>query len=268
MSETTTSPASADFQRRFSGVGRLYGDAALQTFQQAHVCVVGVGGVGSWVVEALARSAIGTLTLIDLDHVAVSNVNRQLQALTDDFGRPKVSVLAERCRQINPQIVVHEVEDFVTPENVEQLLHGRFSYVVDAIDQMKTKAAIIACCRSQRLPLITTGAAGGQIDPTRITLGDLAHTIQDPLLSKVRSHLRREYGFPRGEKSRFGVEAVYSTEPLRYPQRSCDSAAAGGGGLNCSGFGSAVAVTAAFGLFAAGRVLQQLGAGLQPRQRA
>lgn len=249
--------AGLDFGRRFGGVGRLYGETALQRFTAAHVCVVGVGGVGSWAVEALARSAIGTLTLIDLDNIAVSNVNRQLHAVTPDFGKAKVTALAERCRAINPAIVVHEVEDFVTPENVAELITPAFDYVVDAIDQMRTKTALIAHCRSARIPLVTTGAAGGQIDPTRITIDDLARTIQDPLLSKVRAQLRKEHAFPRGDKAKFGIDAVYSSEPLRYPEQSCEPGS-GLAGLNCAGFGSAVAVTASFGMFAAGRVLQRL----------
>lgn len=253
---SSAAPAS-DFERRFGGIGRLYGPEALVRFTGAHVAVVGVGGVGSWAVESLARSAVGTLTLIDLDNVAVSNVNRQLHAITPDFGKAKVTALAERCRLINPAIVVHEVEDFVTPENVAELLHGGFDYVIDAIDQMKTKVAIIAHCRRQRIPLITTGAAGGQIDPTRITIDDLTRTIQDPLLSKVRAQLRKHHNFPRGEKARFGIDAVYSSEPLRYPTQACAPGAAPAG-LNCAGFGSAMAVTASFGLFAAGRVLQRL----------
>lgn len=255
--DTAASGASHDFERRFGGVARLYGAAALPRFCSAHVCVIGVGGVGSWVVEALARSAIGTLTLIDLDNIAVSNVNRQLHALTPDFGKAKVTALAERCRAINPAIVVHEVEDFVTPENLAELISPAFDYVVDAIDQMRTKTALIAYCRSAGIPLITTGAAGGQIDVTRITIDDLARTIQDPLLSKVRAQLRKEHGFPRGDKAKFGIDAVYSSEPLTYPAQSCEPGS-GPAGLNCAGFGSAAAVTGSFGLFAAGRVLQRL----------
>ena len=250
-----------DYARRFGGIGRLYGEAALARFEKARVCVIGVGGVGSWAVEALARSAIGQLTLIDLDNVCASNVNRQLHAITPDFGLPKVTALRQRIAAINSRCEVTEIEDFVTPENLAELLPaGRFDFIVDAIDQMKTKVALIAHCKSQRIPLITTGAAGGQIDPTQIRIDDLTRTIQDPLLSKVRADLRKHHGFPRGPKDKFGIEAVFSTEPLRYPTQSCTPGVAATG-LNCAGFGSGMAVTASFGLFAAGRVLQRLASG-------
>ena len=250
-----------DYARRFGGIGRLYGEAALARFEKARVCVIGVGGVGSWAVEALARSAIGQLTLIDLDNVCASNVNRQLHAITPDFGLPKVTALRQRIAAINPRCEVTEIEDFVTPENLAELLPaGQFDFIVDAIDQMKTKVALIAHCKAQRIPLITTGAAGGQIDPTQIRIDDLTRTIQDPLLSKVRAALRKHHGFPRGPKDKFGIEAVFSTEPLRYPTQSCTPGVAATG-LNCAGFGSGMAVTASFGLFAAGRVLQRLASG-------
>lgn len=246
-----------DFSRRFGGIGRLYGELALERFSRSHVCVIGVGGVGSWAVEALARSAIGHLTLIDLDNVAVSNVNRQLHAVTPEFGKAKVTALAERVALINVQAQVHQIEDFVTPDNVADMIDSRFDYVLDAIDQLKTKTALIAHCKRNKIPMVTTGAAGGKLDPSRIVIGDLAKTIQDPLLSKVRTELRKKYAFPRGEKAKFGVEAVYSAEPIRYPTQQCDTGA-GAGGLNCAGFGSAMPVTATFGLLAAGRVLQFL----------
>lgn len=248
-----------DYGRRFGGISRLYGPQALARFEQAHVVVIGVGGVGSWAVEALARSAIGHITLIDLDNVCASNVNRQLHAITPDFGKAKVSALAERISQINPRAQVEQIEDFVSPENLAVLITPRFDYVIDAIDQLKTKIELIAHCKKLNIPIITTGAAGGQIDPTRITVDDLACTIQDPLLSKVRSGLRKLHKFPRGEKARFKVDAVYSSEPIRYPEQSCEASSSNGpSGLNCAGFGSGMAVTATFGLIAAGRVLQKL----------
>ena len=169
-----------DLARRFAGVGRLYGAGALQRFSSAHVCVVGIGGVGSWAAEALARSAVGRITLIDLDMVAESNVNRQIHALGDAFGKAKTSAMAERILAINPICQVSEVEDFVSPENLDQLLGQGFDYVIDAIDQVRTKAAMIGWCTKNAVPLITAGGAGGQIDPTRIAITDLAQTIQDP----------------------------------------------------------------------------------------
>jgi tRNA A37 threonylcarbamoyladenosine dehydratase len=248
-----------DLERRFGGVGRLYGPDALQTFRSAHVCIVGIGGVGSWSAEALARSSIGHITLIDLDMIAESNVNRQIHALGDEFGKPKVSAMAERIRAINPAGHVTEIEKFVSPENLDETLGADFDYVIDAIDQVRTKAAMIAYCKDRKIPLITAGAAGGQIDPTRIQRADLAHTIQDPLLAKVRALLRKEYGFSRDQKKKFNVPAVFSTEPLRYPESSagCDVTPTPAG-LSCAGFGSSVCITAVFGLFAAAEALRHL----------
>ena len=254
-----------DLKRRFGGIQRLYGSEALNRFQSAHICVVGIGGVGSWAAEALARSAIGQITLIDLDMVAESNVNRQIHALGDTFGKAKTSAMAERILEINPTCVVNKIEDFVSPDNLEQMLNKGFDYVIDAIDNVRTKAAMIAWCKSHATPVITSGGAGGQIDPTRIEIADLAHTIQDPLLSKVRSLLRKEYGFTRDLKKKFSVPAVFSSEPLRYPENraACEELPTLTG-LNCSGYGSAVSVTAPFGLFAASEVLRHLTVANKP----
>lgn len=259
-----------DFDRRFGGIARLYGSNALTRFTTAHVCVIGVGGVGSWVVEALARSAIGRITMIDLDNVAESNVNRQIQATSDTLGKAKVTALAERIALINPFCQVTEVEDFVTPDNLDAMLgqHG-FDYVIDAIDNVKAKTALIAYCRQHAIPLITIGAAGGQTDPGKIEIRDLSRTEQEPLLALVRKRLRQNHGFPRGTKSKFGIDAVFSMEALTMPETaeacevdgsSTDSAGSTNGisGLNCAGFGSSVVVTASFGLMAAAHVLRQL----------
>jgi len=252
--------ADIDFERRFGGIARLYGDAALAAFRNAHVCVIGVGGVGSWAVEALARSAIGQITLIDLDHLAESNVNRQIHALTDTLGKAKVGALAERIAQINPFCRVNEIEDFVTEDNLASLIEpGRFDYVIDAIDNARAKTALVVHCRAHQIPLVMIGSAGGQIDPTRIPIVDLSRTEQEPLLARVRKRLRAHHGFPRGTKNKFGVDAVYSTEPLRHPELcTTDEDALGITGLNCAGYGSAVVVTASFGFVAAGFVLRKL----------
>ncbi|MFL6672742.1 MAG: tRNA cyclic N6-threonylcarbamoyladenosine(37) synthase TcdA [Massilia sp.] len=254
-----------DFARRFGGIARLYGERALERFRAAHVCVIGVGGVGSWVVEALARSAIGHLTLIDLDNVAESNINRQIQALSSTIGQPKIEALAQRIAQINPFCQVTLVEDFIDAGNLEQMIGGppdvaRFDYVVDAIDSVKAKAALIAYCRARSIPLITIGGAGGQLDPTRIEVRDLARTEQEPLLKKVRKILRAHYGFPRGEKNKYNIDAVFSMEPLRYPDSgdACEVDANSITGLNCAGFGSSMVVTASFGMIAAGHLLRKL----------
>lgn len=248
---------SVDHERRFGGVARLYGTEAAARLSAAHACVVGIGGVGSWSAEALARCGIGRITLIDLDMVAESNTNRQIHALGEIYGKAKVDAMAERIRAINPACQVNCIEDFVTPENTATILDRDFSLVIDAIDQVRAKAAMIAFCRGRKLPIVVAGAAGGQIDPTQVQVADLSQTIQDPLLAKVRSLLRREYGFPAGGKAKFGIPAVYSTEPLRYTanEASCD-AERGPAGLNCAGFGSSVCVTSVFGMAAAARAIQ------------
>jgi tRNA A37 threonylcarbamoyladenosine dehydratase len=259
-----------DVERRFGGIARLYGGPALARFRAAHVCVIGVGGVGSWIVEALARSAVGQLTLIDLDNVAESNINRQIQALSGTIGQAKIAALADRIAQINPFCRVHLVEDFIAPDNLGQLIGGRgYDYVVDAIDSVKAKAALIAYCRDLALPLITIGSAGGQVDPTRIDIRDLSKTEQEPLLKMVRKRLRSQYGFPRSIKTRFNVDAVFSMEPVTMPAEgaSCDIEAdgsAGVTGLNCAGFGSSMVVTASFGMVAASHLLRKLAAQAAP----
>lgn len=246
----------ADHQRRFGGIARLYGANGAEQLTAAHVCVVGIGGVGSWSVEALARTGVGQITVVDLDMVAESNTNRQIHALDDQYGRAKVEVIADRVRAINPDCRITCIEDFVTPENVEQMLSGNFTVVIDAIDQVRAKAAMIAFCHRRKTPIVVAGAAGGQTDPTQVRLADLSQTVQDPLLAKVRATLRREYGFPRDTKKKFGVSAVFSTEPLRYPDKEASCLAdRGPAGLNCAGFGSSVCVTSAFGMAAAARAI-------------
>lgn len=253
-----------DYTRRFGGIARLYGTAALGQFAQSHVCVVGIGGVGSWVVEALARSGIGTLTLIDLDNVAESNVNRQIHALDGQFGRPKVDAMAERVRAINPDCNVITREVFVELENLPQLVIPDYDFLVDCIDAFKVKAALIAHCRRNRIRLITVGGAGGQTDPLKIRLTDLYKTQHDPLLAKTRKLLRKEYGFPKNPKRRFDVPCVYSDEQQVYPDGSgeiCQNKPAAGGagsGLNCGGFGSSMAVTSTFAMVATAHVLKKL----------
>ena len=280
----------ADFNRRFGGVARLYGAAALVRFRGARVCVVGVGGVGSWVVEALARSAIGHITMIDLDNLAESNINRQIHALSDTLGMAKVTALAQRVAQINPECEVVQIEEFLDADNLEPMIGARrFDFIIDAIDNVRAKTALIAYCRTKGLRLVTIGGAGGQIDPTRIEVRDLCRTEQEPLLAKVRKRLRSEHGFPRGTKNKFHIDAVFSTEALRFPVATADdrinadadthddtdadtggNAAApqpGPSGLNCAGYGSAVVVTAAFGLVAAAHVLRVLAADADARNQ-
>ena len=252
------------FQQRFAGIERLYGRQATARFRQAHVAVAGIGGVGSWAAEALARSGVCRITLIDLDEVCVSNTNRQLHALDGQYGRAKVEAVAERLRGINPDLEVIPVLSFVTARNMEELIHPELDGVIDAIDSVKHKAALLAHCQRRKIPVICAGGAGGQTDPTQITTADLSRTTQDPLLAKVRNLLRREYGFSRNPKRRFGIEAVYSLEQLTYPapdgevchQKPQDD---GPARLDCaSGFGAASFVTGTFGFVAVSRLLRKL----------
>jgi tRNA A37 threonylcarbamoyladenosine dehydratase len=250
-----------DFGRRFGGIARLYGERALERFRGAHVCVIGGGGVGWCTVHALARTPIGRLTLIDLDNVAESNINRQIQALSSTIGMPKIEALKQRIALINPYCEVELVEDFIDPDNIPQMVgSGKFDYVVDAIDSVKAKAALVAHCRDHAIPLIVIGGAGGQTDPTKIEVRDLARTEQEPLLKKVRKILRAQYGFARGEKNKYHIDAVFSMEPLRYPEAgdACEIDASSITGLNCAGFGSSMVVTATFGMVAAGHMLRKL----------
>jgi len=253
------------YQDRFAGIARLYGAEALETFKHAKVAVVGIGGVGSWVAEALARTGFNHLYLIDMDDICISNSNRQVHTLKESVGQLKVEAMAARLRAINPDIQVEPVMDFLTKDNIPQYLTG-MDFVIDAIDSVKVKAAMIAWCKYNKVPMIMTGAAGGQVDPSKIMIGDLNKTYNDPLAKKVRSTLRREYNFSRNEKRNYGVPCVYSIEQLRYPQ--ADGAVClqknfkdsdGTVNLDCSGgMGAATMVTATFGFIAAARVAEKL----------
>ena len=257
-----TDPLQApDNERRFAGVARLFGEAGYQRLRAARVAVVGVGGVGSWAAEALARSGIGTISLVDLDHIAESNTNRQIHALGDAYGRAKVQAMAERIAAIDPACRVQPVDAFADAGNAGRLVAGH-DLVLDCIDQVSAKAALIAACRAQGIAIVTCGAAGGRLDPTRLRLDDLVRASGDPLLAKVRYRLRRHHGFPRegsGRVRKFGVVAVYSDEPIRTPQHCSPQAR-----LACAGYGSTVAVTGAMGFAAAGAALQHLAAGATP----
>lgn len=259
---------------RFGGIARLYGVEGLQRLTDAHVAVVGIGGVGSWAAEALARSGVGELSLFDLDDVCVTNTNRQAHTLTETVGQAKVEVMAQRIRAINPACTVHAVADFVTKESMVQYITPDLDFVVDCIDSVQAKAALIAWCKRRKIQMITTGGAGGQIDPTQIRVGDLNKTFNDPLASRVRSLLRSDYNFSRTAGRHYSVPCVYSTEQLRYPNPDgsvCLSKSFVGEGvkLDCAGgFGAAMAVTASFGLVAAARAIDKLVAGARrPSER-
>ncbi len=268
---TDISSLSDSYLQRFSGIGRLYGQPALIKFARSHLVVIGIGGVGTWVAESLARSGIGRISLIDLDDICVTNTNRQIHALKETIGQSKVEVMAKRIKAINPDCVVNEIEDFITSDNLTDYLvsaeaGGDIDFVIDCIDTVKQKAALIAWCKRYKLPIVTVGGAGGQMDPTQIQLRDLAKTRQDPLLAKVRNLLRREYNFAKNTRRRFGVDAVFSTEQLVYPQADgsvCFSKAGSDGNMRmdcASGFGAITTVTGTFGFVAVSGALKKLAA--------
>jgi len=256
-------------QRRFGGIARLYGDDGLLKLNASHVCVIGLGGVGSWVAESLARSGVGALTLVDMDVVSESNINRQLVAMADEVGRDKGLVMQDRIQQINDQCVVTVVDEFVSKDNLSTIVSENFSYVIDCIDDFRIKAALISYCKKHKIKILTTGGAGGQVDPSKIKQTDLSRTQQDVLLARTRKELRQEYGFARNVKRSFGVPCVYSDEQLVYPdghggvspQRPPVDPSAGvtNNALNCAGgMGSITHVTGAFAFFASGFVLTEL----------
>ena len=270
--ETFTDLSDAYLQR-FGGVARLYGQTSLLDLARAHFAVIGVGGVGTWVAEALARSGLGEITLVDLDDICITNTNRQIHALQSTIGRQKTRVLAERLKDINPEMIVHEIEDFLDGDNIEEVIKTEMDFVIDAIDAGQVKAKLIAHCRRNKQLMLTIGSAGGKLDPMQITHCDLSRTTNDPLLAKVRNSLRRLHNFPRNPKRYFSIEAIYSAEQMRYPDAQggvCATKAGMEGGvkLDCSGgFGAATMVTASFGLVAVSRALIKYFARCQ-RQRA
>ncbi|HMB44105.1 MAG TPA: tRNA threonylcarbamoyladenosine dehydratase [Luteimonas sp.] len=251
---------------RFSGVDRLYGSGSVARFRRARIAVVGLGGVGSWAVEAMARTGIGQLTLIDADDLCVSNTNRQLPAIVGQYGRGKADVMAERCRAINPAIEVDAIPSFLTPANLDDLLDRNYDVVLDACDSFRTKVEAIAWCRRRKRPVITVGSAGGRRDATQVRVRDLSRTEHDAMLSLIRKKLRGEFNFPKNAERYFGVSAVYSLENVNYPQP--DGSVCGirpkvtgdaGLKLDCGGgLGAATHVTGAFAFAAVGRVLELL----------
>lgn len=258
---------------RFGGIQRLYGKTAMEKFQRAHVCVVGIGGVGSWCVEALARSGVGRITMIDLDEICLSNINRQLHAMDGEIGRQKTAAMASRVKAINPDCKVVCLETFFGEANADEILGANYDYLIDAIDHAKAKSLLVASCKQRGIPLITCGGAGGLRDPSQIQIDDLSRCYNDSLMNKVRKNLRSQYGFPAGadpskkiKGRRFGIECVFSSESPVFEQ--CDGEVSGQkptnangmpSKLNCvSGYGSITHITATFGLFAVSRCLEKL----------
>lgn len=250
---------STHYQRRFGGIARLYGEDNLNRFRQAHVCVVGVGGVGSWTVEALARSGIGQLTIIDLDNIAESNINRQLPALISLIGKPKVDAIAERINDINPECSVNCIEDFVDADNITNIFAQPFDFVIDAIDQVRVKAAMAAYFISRQQPFVVSGGAGGQKNAGLIQRADLSKVTHDRMLANLRYTLRKQFGFSRNSKDNMRISCVYSTENITPPQSGlCLSDQTAPQGLSCAGYGASMVVTASFGLLCAQACLEHL----------
>jgi tRNA A37 threonylcarbamoyladenosine dehydratase len=253
----------SDFETRFGGIARLYGRDGLARLRAAHVGVVGIGGVGTWAAEALARSGVGAISLVDLDEVCVTNINRQLPALTDTVGRAKVAVMAERIRAINPECRVTAEQRFFNEQTADELLAPKFDFILDAIDDVTNKMLLLVRCRDQKIPVIACGGAGGRRELTSVRVGDLSKASHDKLLSEVRRRLRKEHGFP-AEHSVMNLPCVYSVERAIYPQADgsvCEmrSSAEDGSRLNCNGgLGSATFVTGAFGFAAAGFVVRKI----------
>ena len=250
-----------NYDARFGGIKRLFGADGQERLRRAHVCVIGIGGVGSWAVEALARTGVGQLTLVDLDDVCISNVNRQLHAVTGEFGKPKVEVMAARVKLLNPDCIVHAEQMLFTAKTAEKILAAKFDCVLDAIDDRPTKALLIARCRALEIPIVTTGGAGGRRDPTAIRTNDLARTTHDGLLANLRQLLRAEYRFPRDPRKNFGVPCVYSPEAQVFPASDGSVCAEREPGstlrLDCrTGYGTATFVTGAFGFAAAAEVVK------------
>ena len=241
-----------EYERRFAGVAKIYGEDSFNHYEQSHVMVIGIGGVGSWAVEALARTGLGELTLVDMDVIAASNINRQLPAMTTTLGHEKIEVMAERCRAINPRIKINLIDDYLTPDNIQDVLANTPDLILDCIDGVKAKFALMLHCRFNKIPLIVSGGAGGKLDPLKIRVADLSKTEQDPMLAKLRTQLRSK-GICKKPKEKFGITCVYSIDNPFSSAEVCPSA-----GLRCGGYGSAVVVTSSFAMVAVSEVLKKL----------
>lgn len=244
-----------EYERRFAGVAKIYGDEAFNYYEHSHVMVIGIGGVGSWAVEALARSGIGELTLVDMDVVAASNINRQLPAMTATLGQEKIAVMAERCYSINPRIKVNLVDDYLSSDNVKEILAMAPDLVLDCIDDVKAKLALMLHCRFNKIPLIVSGGAGGKLDPLKIRVADLSKTEQDPMLAKLRTQLRSKGICKKPKRRNSDIICIYSIDNPFSSSEVCASA-----GLRCGGYGSAVVVTSSFAMVAVAEVLRKLEA--------
>lgn len=266
---------SIDHERRFGGLARLYGPQGPAALANGHVVVAGIGGVGSWAAEALARSGVGALTLIDLDHVAESNVNRQVHALSSTLGQAKGLAMSERIQQINPHCRVQVVDDFVQPDNVHDVVPEQAHVVLDCTDQVSAKIAMVLLARKRKQALVVCGGAGGKTNPLALRTGDLSQATHDALLARMRNLLRRQHGYPKpapgaGKKTRvprMGVRVAWLDQQAILPDAWQAGADAGQApqGLSCAGYGSVITVTAAMGLLVANEALSWLLHGHWPR---
>ncbi len=264
-----------DYNQRFGGIARLYGIDGLKNLLKAHVLVVGLGGVGSWAAESLARSGVGAITLVDLDDICITNTNRQLQASSDQFGKLKIHVIRERILSINPQCAVNAIEDFFTERSADSILNLKFDYVIDAIDSLQNKCLLAAKCREKNLPVIITGGAAGKINPAQIQIADLGECINDSLIFKMRKRLRQEFNFPSGEsstsskKQKFEIMCVFSPEGPMFPTADggvCSMPDADTNlKMDCeTGMGSVSHITSIFGLMAAGHAVNTIAKNPAP----
>lgn len=254
---------SESYRHRFGGIARLYGQEALVALSKAHFVVIGMGGVGTWAAEALVRSGIGELTIVELDDICTTNSNRQLHAMASTVGRPKNSIMEKRLHDINPELNLHVIHDFLSPKNLPDIINKTQHVVIDAMDSANVKASLVAYCSAIKVRLITVGSSGGKQDPRLVTTGDLGRTISDPLLAKIRSQLYRFHNFSRDKGRKFRIDAVFSSEQMRYPQsdgRVCmdKKGLSTGVKLDCAGgFGSSTMVTGSFGFTAAAQGIER-----------
>jgi len=256
------SDSQAHSQQAFGALARVYGQSAFDCLSQLRICVVGLGGVGSWAAESLARTGVGHISMIDHDDISASNINRQLHALHSTVNESKVDTMLERMQQINPDASIVAEDDFLAEKNLAHYLDRDFDVVIDAIDNIRFKAAMIAHCRRRKIRIVTTGGAGGRTDPLAVSVADLSRTWNDALAAKVRSRLRADYGFTSNPKRRFGIECVYSSEQPVYPagggQVTHAKPGVPGARLDCDqGYGSVAFVTGTFGLVAASRAVNR-----------
>ena len=244
---------SPDLTRRFGGIIRLYGLKKFEKFQSSHVCIVGIGGVGSWVAESMARHGIGKITMIDMDHIAESNINRQIHALDSTLGLSKVEAMRLRMLDINPNCKINYHDSFLEEDNISDLIAQKFDFVIDAIDQTKIKILLAEHCLDYSIPFIMTGGAGGKINPELIKIDALTKTFGDPLLTKIRQHFNKKNKLT---KTNFKIPTVFSSEPAIKPEKNYLNESLTG--LNCAGYGSSVYVTATFAFLASSYVLSNL----------